>query len=178
MKTNKQPINDVKWLHRNELSANLYNPNHVAPPEIKLLKESILNDGWLFPILVLDKKIKLDGLTSTEDKYTIIDGFHRYTISKDKKIYNLTDGYLPVLILNPKNIISTTVRMNRAKGTHSVIKMSDIIEHEIKAGKSLKYIMNNYGMEKEEVIRLSYSKGIHKSNIIEEDDFSQAWEPE
>jgi hypothetical protein len=79
----KMPISNVQWIDRSELSPNLYNPNKVAPPEMSLLKQSILQDGWLFPIIVVDKTINIKGLTDNDnlDKYTIIDGFHRFTIS-------------------------------------------------------------------------------------------------
>ena len=87
----KMPISNVVWLDRNELSPNLYNPNKVAPPEMALLKQSILQDGWLFPIVVFDKTINIEGLTDNNDlnKYTIIDGFHRFTMSGDKEIFKM-----------------------------------------------------------------------------------------
>jgi ParB-like chromosome segregation protein Spo0J len=175
-----QPISGLVWLHRDQLSSNLYNPNSVAPPEMQLLKESILADGWLFPILVFDKSIHIDGLTDNAKKnvHTIIDGFHRYTISKDPDIYALTDGMLPCIILNPVNPLATTVRMNRAKGTHAVLKMAQIVEHEIKKGSNVKQIMDMYGMEKEEVVRLSNRLGIHLSDEIKKGSFSKSWSPE
>jgi hypothetical protein len=46
-----QPISQIHWVHRDELNANLYNPNQMAPPEMKLLQESLHDDGWLFPDL-------------------------------------------------------------------------------------------------------------------------------
>lgn len=166
-----QPVSNIQWLHRDELSPNLYNPNSVAPPEKKLLKVSILEDGWLFPILVLSKE-------NSEDKFTIIDGFHRWTISADKDIYQLTDGYLPVIVLNPRNRMATTVRMNRAKGTHAVLKMADIITNEVKKGRSLEELMNSYGMEKEEVIRLTNANGIPQTEIVKNNEWSKSWTPE
>lgn len=166
-----QPVSNIQWLHRDELSPNLYNPNSVAPPEKKLLKVSILEDGWLFPILALSKE-------NSEEKFTIIDGFHRWTISADKDIYELTDGYLPVIVLNPRNRMATTVRMNRAKGTHAVLKMADIITNEVKKGRSLEELMNSYGMEKEEVIRLTNANGIPQTEIVKNNEWSKSWTPE
>ena len=176
----KNPISDVQWLHRDELSPNLYNPNKVAPPEMQLLKESITQDGWLFPIVVFDKSIHIEGLTDNADKskYTIIDGFHRYTISGQKDMYALTDGKVPVVILNPVNPLATTVRMNRAKGTHAVLKMGDIVKHQIEKGKPISEIMKEFGMEKEEVIRLANRMGIQKSQIIIDTDWSNSWIPQ
>lgn len=173
------PISNVKWVSRDELSPNLYNPNKVAPPEMSLLKQSIMEDGWLFPIIVFDKSINIEGVTDNKnlDKYTIIDGFHRYTISGDKDIFSKTDGKVPVVILNPTNPLATTVRMNRAKGTHAVLKMADIVKYQIENGKPMEEIMKEFGMEKEEVIRLANRNGIHKSEIITDTDWSKSWIP-
>jgi ParB-like chromosome segregation protein Spo0J len=177
---NTMPISNVKWLDRTELSPNLYNPNKVAPPEMALLKQSILQDGWLFPIIVFDKSIHIKGLTDNSDKskYTIIDGFHRFTISGDKEVYKLSNGKVPVVILNPSNPLATTVRMNRAKGTHAVLKMGDIVKYQIDNGKPISDIMKEFGMEKEEVVRLANRMGIHKSEIIIDTDWSNSWIPE
>jgi len=175
----KQPIDNVVWLDRNDLSPNLYNPNMVAPPEMDLLKQSILSDGWLFPIIVFDKTINIDGLTDNKnfDKYTIIDGFHRYTLSGTQDFIKLFQGKIPCIVLNPINPIATTVRMNRAKGTHAVLKMGDIVKHEIDNKKSINQIMKEFGMEKEEVIRLANRMGIHKNSIITDTEWSNSWTP-
>lgn len=176
---NNQPITTLTWLHRDQLNANLYNPNMVAPPEMELLRESILADGWLFPIVVFDKSIHIEGITNNpnHDTYTIIDGFHRHKISGEKQIYKLTGGKVPVIILNPKNPLATTVRLNRAKGTHAVLKMAEIVSHEIEAGKPIEQIMNDYGMEKEEVIRLANRKGVHQTDIVVNKAWSKSWTP-
>lgn len=170
MNKENQPVNNIQWIHRDELSPNLYNPNSVAPPEKKLLKVSILSDGWLFPILALSKQNK-------EQKYTIIDGYHRWSLSQDKDIYELTDGYLPVIVLSPINRMATTVRMNRAKGTHAVLKMADIITEEVKQGRSMQELMETYGMEKEEVIRLTNANGIPQTDIVKNNEWSKSWKP-
>lgn len=178
-KTNKQPASNIKWIHRDELSPNLYNPNMVAPPELELLRVSILEDGWLFPILVFDKDFHIEGLTDNAkfDKYTIVDGFHRYTVSEDIDIYKMTDGYVPVIVKTPDNPMATTVRMNRAKGTHGVMKMAEIIKREIENETTMEDLMAKFGMEREEILRLSYSQGIHKSKIIGDKGWSNAWIP-
>lgn len=178
-KTVKQPVSKITWLHRDELSPNLYNPNHVFKPEMELLKESILSDGWLFPIVVLDKSIHLTGLTDNEgrNKYTIIDGFHRHKTSGDKDVYTLTDGLVPCIILNPANPMATTVRLNRAKGTHAVLKMAEIIQKQLELGKSMPEMCKEFGMEEEEVIRLANRAGIPKSTVIAQGTFGKAWQP-
>ena len=181
MEKNKinEPVGNVQWIHRDDLSANLYNPNLVAPPEMKLLKESIMTDGWLFPIVVFNKDIHIEGLTDNAnlDKYTIIDGFHRFTITKDSEIFEKTKGKIPCVVLNPVNPLATTVRLNRAKGTHAVLKMADIVQKEIKEGKPMQQIMEEFGMEKEEVIRLANRVGVHKTKIVNDAKWSKAWTP-
>lgn len=175
-----QPINNIVWIKRDELSANLYNPNAVAKPEMRLLKQSILEDGWLFPILVFDKSIHIEGMTNNAERnvYTIVDGFHRYTISGDSEVYALTDGFVPCIIINPSNPMATTVRMNRAKGNHAVLKMSEIVVNQIESGIDINVIMKNFGMEREEVMRLSRRGGIALSDRVRNADWSQAWVPD
>lgn len=174
-----QPVSCIKWVHRDELNANLYNPNKMAPPEMKLLNISIAEDGWLFPIVVLPKDVHIEGLTdnNNRDRYTIIDGFHRYTISGQKEVYARTNGYVPVVFPAGNDHIATTVRMNRIKGTHTVLGMADIIKILLGQGKDVAYIMKEYGMEQEEVVRLAASKGIPKSDLIVNSKFSQSWQP-
>lgn len=176
----KQPISNIQWVHRDELNPNLYNPNRMAPPEMNLLSVSIINDGWLFPICVLPKDVHIEGLTdnSTQDRYTIIDGFHRYKTSANPCVYALTNGYVPVVFPAGVDHIATTVRMNRVKGTHTVLGMADIIEILLKQGKSLEYIMQEYGMESEEVYRLANRKGIPKTDIVANANWSTAWTPQ
>jgi hypothetical protein len=182
MKTDlsKQPISNVQWVHRDELNPNLYNPNLMAPPEMKLLVESILKDGWLFPICVLPKDVHIEKLTDNEkqDRFTIIDGFHRYKTSGVPCIYAITKGFVPIVFPAGNDYIATTVRMNRVKGTHTVLGMADIIEILWKQGKSLEYIMKEYGMEAEEVYRLANRKGIPKTEIVTASEFSKAWVPQ
>jgi len=177
--TSKQPVSNIVWIHREELCPNLYNPNVVAPAEMDLLRESILSEGWLFPILVFAKSIQIANITNNEalDKHTILDGFHRYTLSGEKAIYALTGGYVPAIVMNPKNPLAVTVRMNRAKGTHTVLKMSEIIEYEVKSGKPVEDIMQEFGMEFEEVRRLANSVGIPSGDIISKANWSQEWIP-
>lgn len=161
------PLNDLKWVHRETLKANGYNPNRVAPPELKLLKTSILEDGWTQPIVI-------------NPDNTIVDGFHRWTVSGHKEIYSLTDGLVPVVVLNPQNHSHqqmSTIRHNRARGEHHVLKMSDIVREMVEAGISTDDIIQRVGMEREEVIRLLYNAGVPKSAVFANAEFSQAWKP-
>tara|TARA_R110000787_G_scaffold100060_1_gene204880 strand:+ start:4531 stop:5028 length:498 start_codon:yes stop_codon:yes gene_type:complete len=163
----KQPLDKIQWIDREELSANNYNPNRVAPPELKLLKISIIEDGWTQPIVINPDK-------------TIVDGFHRWTVSGHKEIFALTKGKVPVVTITPKNKSDqqmATIRHNRARGTHGVLEMSNIVTDMVAQGVSGKEIIKRLGMEKEEVVRLLFRAGIPKSEVFKEKEFSKSWTP-
>lgn len=162
---NNQPINAVKWVDRDTIKPNDYNPNRVASPEMKLLKISIIEDGWTQPIVI-------------NPDNEIVDGFHRWTVSGDPEIYALTDGKVPVVITQPKDgehQKMSTIRHNRARGTHGVLDMANIVQSMIKAGLSQQEIEHRLQMESEEVIRLALRVGIPKSDLLQDDNFSKAW---
>ncbi len=163
----KQPLDKITWLDRDLLKPNNYNPNKVAPPELKLLKISILEDGWTQPIVI-------------NADYSIVDGLHRWTVSGHKEINELTDGKVPVVILNDTDENQkkmATIRHNRARGTHGGLEMSKIVTDMVNDGLTGEEIMSRLQMEKEEVIRLLFKAGIPKSQVFENKDFSQAWQP-
>jgi len=165
---NKQPINTVLWIHRDRLKPNNYNPNKVAPPELELLKISILEDGWTQPIVI-------------NADMEIVDGFHRWTVSGHLEIYRLTSGLVPVVMLARRDAASqkmSTIRHNRARGTHTVINMAQIIQTMIEEDKlPMQEIMHRLGMEREEVVRLASRCGIPQSKIINDGKWSKAWVP-
>lgn len=167
MSKENQPLNNIVWRHRDTLNPNDYNPNKVAPPELKLLKVSILEDGWTQPIVV-------------HEDLTIVDGFHRWTVSGHKEIYSLTDGMVPTVMIKSKSLSGrqmATIRHNRARGTHGVLEMSDIIVQMVNDGVTGEEIMQRLMMEKEEVVRLLYRAGIPKSEVFKEKEFSKSWTP-
>lgn len=175
------PAQKAELLDLSMIKPNLYNPNTVFSPEMELLKVSILEDGFIFPIVVLDKSIHIEGLTDNADflYYTVIDGAYRTKLCKtDEEIRNYMKGLIPAIILNPPNPIATTVRLNRAKGVHGVMPMANIIKMEKDRGSSVEYMMKTYGMEKEEVVRLATQGGIPKSELIANTGFNPAWVPE
>jgi len=160
-----QPVNNVQWIERDKLKPNGYNPNRVAKPEMKLLKISILEDGWTQPIVV-------------NSAYEIIDGFHRWTVSGDKEIQKVTGTLVPVVMTKPNNEAHqkmSTIRHNRARGTHGVLDMSGIIQSMIDDGLSKQEVMSRLQMEEEEVIRLAARVGIPKSDLIDDSEFSKSW---
>lgn len=163
----KQPLDKINWVHRDTLKPNNYNPNKVAPPELKLLKISILEDGWTQPIVI-------------NPDNTIVDGFHRWTVSGNKEIYALTDGKVPTVMVEPKDENQqqmATIRHNRARGTHAVLEMSNIVSEMVNKGLSGEEIMKRLMMEKEEVVRLMFRAGIPKSDIFKDKSFSKSWTP-
>jgi ParB-like chromosome segregation protein Spo0J len=119
----KEPVELVQWVKADDVIANDYNPNSVAPPEMKLLHTSIQEDGYTQPIVVW----KRDGI------YEVIDGFHRNRVGKEyKDIAERIHGYLPVVVINDETSdkgqrIASTIRHNRARGKHKVEAMADIV---------------------------------------------------
>lgn len=162
------PLSRLVWIDPAELRANDYNPNHVAPPEMRLLKLSIIEDGWTQPIVA-----RPDG--------EIVDGFHRWSLgSKDPDVRALTGGKVPVVYLDeslsPAQQRMATIRHNRARGSHSVVRMADIVtdlldEH----GLEIDEVERRLGMEFEEVDRLHDRGAMPKRGG--QDGFGQAWAP-
>jgi hypothetical protein len=148
-----QPLNSVQWIDRNLLRSNSYNPNHVAPPEMKLLKTSILSDGWTQPIVA-------------RSDYEIVDGFHRWSTSKDPEVSAMTGGLVPVVFLSDEipleHQMMSTVRHNRARGTHGVMKMADIIGELLESGVDKDRIAKLMQMESQEVDRLAMRGNIRE----------------
>lgn len=165
-----QPVDGVRWVSRDTLVANDYNPNHVAPVEMALLRLSILEDGWTQPIVVRE---------IGKDRYEIVDGFHRWTISGDPDVAGMTDGEVPVVLLrraSRDHQRMSTIRHNRARGTHAVVKMADIVRtlHD-DDGLSFEEIERRLGMEAEEVERLYDNADMRARGGAE--DFGRGWEP-
>ncbi len=138
-----QPLDKLEWVPREDLRANTWNPNHVAPPELELLAQSILADGWTQPIVA-----RPDG--------EIVDGFHRWTVSARPDVSALTAGLVPVVRIDadPAHLRASTVRHNRARGTHVVLRMADLVAEMVELGASPDEVRAAMGMDPEEVKRL------------------------
>lgn len=164
----KSPVYEIKAVPIEKIQANAYNPNHVAPPEMKLLYESIKNDGYTMPIVCYYLK--------NEDKYEIVDGYHRYTVMlTHKDIYERERGLLPVSVINKdvSDRIASTIRHNRARGEHSIELMTNIVAELSKSGKSDAWILKNVGMDAEELLRLKQLSGLQE--LFKDKDFSKSW---
>ncbi len=161
------PLDELQWLHRDKFKPNDYNPNSVAPPELELLKTSILEDGWTQPIVV-------------NPDMTIVDGFHRWTVSGQKEVYDITEGFVPVVILRPTNDEHqqmSTIRHNRARGRHGVLAMGRIVQNMLDSGIEVKEVMKRLKMEREEILRLTNTQGVMSHPDIDKP-YSKAWTPE
>lgn len=163
----EQPVNGVRWIHRDELQSNDYNPNHVAPPELALLAISILVDGWTQPIVINPDR-------------TIVDGYHRYLVSGQEALMKRFGGWVPYVELAPANreaAMMATIRHNRARGTHAVLPMATIVQQMIKVGLSVERIMYELQMEEEEVKRLALRVGIPDQDLVRDREFGKSWQP-
>lgn len=163
------PVYKVIAVAVEKIQANAYNPNSVASPEMKLLYESILNDGYTMPIVCY--------YLPEIDKYEIVDGFHRYTIiKKHKDIFDREDGKLPVVVIDKDitNRMASTIRHNRARGSHSVDLMSNIVSELLEMGKSDKWIAKHLGMDADELLRLKQITGL--ASLFKDKEFSKSWE--
>lgn len=160
------PVAAIEWVDPATLHANNYNPNHMAPPEEMLLRRSLLEDGWTQPIV------------SRPDR-EIIDGFHRWTLAqKYPEILALGDGKVPVAWLRPSDLqhqMMSTIRHNRARGQHAVLKMAEIIRQLKEMGVHDEDIMHRLSMEAEEVERLADTGGMVKRGRAE--GFNAGWVP-
>jgi ParB-like chromosome segregation protein Spo0J len=167
----KQPISAVEWVPRDSIEANDYNPNKQAPPEHRLLKVSILQDGWTQPIVVFD-----DG---SGGKPVIVDGEHRWRVSGDKAISAMTGGMVPIVRIRKARVdrIMSTIRHNRARGEHAVKSMADLVKELLETGKEPDDICVLLGMEDEEVRRLSEKAGLPEVVFRGHQEFSKGWVP-
>jgi len=159
------PVYNVQKVHIEKIRANAYNPNAVAPPEMKLLETSIWEDGYTMPIVCY--------YIPEDDLYEIVDGYHRYTTLKtSKRIYERENGYLPCVIIEKdiSNRMASTIRHNRARGSHSIELMSNIVADLLNAGMSDNWILKHIGMDKDELLRLKQITGL--ANLFADKDFS------
>lgn len=142
----KQPLTTLQWVDHDLLKANDYNPNKVNRNNLELLKQSILTNGWTLPIVV-------------KPDFTIIDGFHRWTIAGQEPLKTMLGGKVPVVVVdhggNRDEDIYGTITHNRARGTHLLEPMKKIVRELLDSGKTVAEIGKQLGMKPEEVFRLS-----------------------
>jgi ParB-like chromosome segregation protein Spo0J len=165
-----EPVDYVKWVKSENVVANDYNPNKVAPPEMELLEISIMNDGYTQPVVTFPN----NGIIE------VVDGFHRTRVSKESKIVReRVKGYTPTVIIRKEQSdkndrIASTIRHNRARGKHQVDAMSEIILELKNRNWKNERIARELGMDEEEILRLCQITGLQ--DIFKDDDFSKSWE--
>lgn len=165
-----EPVDCVLWIKSDLVQANDYNPNIVAPPEMRLLETSISEDGYTQPIVSW----------KTDNIFEVVDGFHRNRVGKEnKKIRERIKGYLPLSVVNNERTdkgdrIASTIRHNRARGKHQVQGMSDIVLELKRRNWTDEKICKQLGMDKDEVLRLTQIQGL--AELFADQEFSEAWE--
>lgn len=167
-----EPVDCVLWVKADDVHGNEYNPNVVAPPEMRLLNLSIQSDGFTQPIVSWP----------AEGGYEVVDGFHRHMVGKDNQVVReRVHGRLPLTVMNGDRTAiedrqAATIRHNRARGQHTVEGMSDIVVFLSRKGKNDEWIARELGMDADEVTRLRQVSGLAEMFAAEE--FSEAWEAE
>jgi len=173
-KRGNHPVSRIQWVDANTLKANSYNPNVVMSPEMKLLKLSLMLQGWIQPILVSHDPDDPDR------QYEVIDGYHRFTLCKtDPEVNHMTKGFVPVVVLEltkPERMM-LTIRINRAKGNHMAIRMHDIVAalHN-DFGVTIPEICEGIGADKHEVETLLMENIFQKKDVANVP-YSKSWVP-
>lgn len=168
-----EPVDCVLWVRSEKVQANDYNPNAVAPPEMRLLEQSIKADGYTQPIVAYPEP-------RGDRDYTVIDGFHRNRVGKEcKPVRERVRGYLPVVEIRSsqadiKDRMAATIRHNRARGVHGVLPMVDIVADLIRNGWTDAEICKELGMDADEVLRFKQNSGM--AELFKNHPYSRAWE--
>lgn len=169
----REPVDCVLWVRSDSLHANDYNPNSVAPPEMRLLQLSIMQDGYTQPIV---------AWPDADGSFEVVDGFHRNRVGREVGAINKrVRGRLPVAVINAERTskedrIAATIRHNRARGKHAVDAMSEIVVDLAKRNWTNERIAKELGMDADEVLRLKQVSGL--AELFADRDFSEAWEVE
>lgn len=164
-----EPVDCVLWIKNDEVVANDYNPNKVAPPEMQLLEVSIDNDGYTQPIVTYP----------VDNKHEVIDGFHRSRVGKESSVIRQrVHGYLPVVRIREEQTdkndrIASTIRHNRARGKHQVEAMSEIVLELKNRNWTNARVARELGMDEDEILRLCQISGLE--SLFSDADFSKAW---
>ena len=165
----KSPAYNIIAVPIEKIRSNEYNPNAVAPPEMKLLYDSIKADGYTMPIVCYYQ--------TEDDMYEVVDGFHRREIMvKHKDIYERENGMIPVSIIDKPidERMASTIRHNRARGAHDVDLMSNIVGELHEIGRTDTWIAKHLGMDLDEIMRLKQITGL--ASLFKDKDFSKSWE--
>lgn len=170
-----EPTDCVIWKKVDQIESNNYNPNSVAPPEMKLLSHSIQHDGYTQPVVVM----KEEDENNHKDKFVVIDGHHRIRVAKENELISKRlFGYAPIAIIsknntNIKDRMASTIRHNRARGKHGVHPMTEIVKELYLKGWDDNQIGKELGMEKDEVLRFKQFSGLPE--LFKNHEYSNSW---
>jgi ParB-like chromosome segregation protein Spo0J len=165
-----EPVDCVLWVEADQVQANDYNPNVVAPPEMQLLQLSIMQDGFTQPIVAWP----------VDDAFEVVDGFHRSRVAREVgAVTRRVRGRMPITVINPDRIdksdrIAATIRHNRARGVHQVDAMSEIVRDLALRNHTNEWIAKELGMDPDEVLRLKQITAM--AELFADREFSEAWE--
>ncbi len=163
----EHPVDCVLWVKQEAVESNQYNPNVIPPPEMELLKRSVLEDGYTQPVVVWQEH---------EDGFEVVDGHHRKLTAHVPAISKRVQGRLPITILKRTGIadrMASTIRHNRARGSHSIDLMQDIVTELVSVGMSDGWIMKHIGMDVDELLRLKQLTGL--AALFKDAEFSRSW---
>ena len=166
-----EPVDCVLWLPSEDVQGNDYNPNRIAPPEMRLLEISIAADGYTQPVV---------GYQNGDKAVEVVDGFHRARIGKESStVRQRVHGYLPCSIIRPdragrNNRIAATIRHNRARGVHGILPMTDVVAELLRRGWTDTEVARELGMDADEVLRFKQNTGLPE--LFATSEWSRAWE--
>lgn len=167
-----QPVDCVIWVDGAKIVGNDYNPNTVAPPEMRLLQRSITADGYTQPIVTMGDE--------QSGKYTVVDGFHRTRVGKEcGEVKRRLHGFLPIAVINQsrsgeKDRMAATIRHNRARGVHGVQPMTSVVSTLLKGGWNDSDVATELGMDADEVLRFKQTAGL--PGLFSDHPYSMSWE--
>lgn len=165
----KSPVYNVIAVPIEKVTANDYNPNAVAPPEMELLETSIWEDGYTQPVVTV--------YDSDNDMYVVVDGFHRFlTLKNSERIKEREGGLLPCVVLDKEmsDRMASTIRHNRARGSHNIELMSTIVSELVEMGKGDRWICKHIGMSIDELLRMKQITGL--ASLFQNKSFSDSWD--
>lgn len=169
MNNYKSPVYNVVAVPIEKITANDYNPNSVAPPEMALLETSIWEDGYTQPVVTV--------YDNENDMYVVVDGFHRFlTLKNSDRIREREGGMLPCVVLDKdmSDRMASTIRHNRARGSHNIELMSTIVSELVEMGKGDRWICQHIGMSPDELLRMKQITGL--ASLFQNKDFSDSWD--
>jgi ParB-like chromosome segregation protein Spo0J len=159
------PCANTILVKRDLVVANTYNPNHVSDDKMELLRQSIIGNGFAFPVVVI--------WDDDQQLFVVVDGFHRYTISGPRW---LDLSHVPVAVLehDAAQRMLATWQFNKARGSHEVDLDADLIRALIEQGMAEDEIATHLGIDLDTVHRYKQITGI--AELFKNADYSMSWE--